>query len=86
MGGFQHRIAVHKSWLAVKWLSLVGTGCRTISHVISTNKHRNHSSLLVRAPFLVLYRPISGAFTGWRALTIESSPMSVCVQGCEPRE
>ena len=43
------------AWGAVHigWLALVGTGW-TISHLVSTNRLRNHSSPLVEAPFLDL--------------------------------
>ena len=39
-------------------MALVGTG-RTISHFVSTNSHRNHSSALVGAPLLVPYAVFS---------------------------
>ena len=59
--------------------ALVGTGW-TISHFISTIGCRNHSSPLVVAPFsgTVGNFQSRGAFTGWRALTIERLLISRC--------
>ena len=67
-------------------MALVGTGW-TISHLVSTDWYRNHSS-----PYrgtvsgTVASFQSEGAFTGQSSLTIESSPMSGCGQGHEPRE
>ena len=53
----------------------------TISHLLSTNGLRNHSSALVGAPFLNL----QSVLAGWRALTIESSLLSGCGYGHKPK-
>ena len=61
--------------LASYRIALVGTGW-TISHLVSTNRLRNHSSPLVGAPFFDLRIggvQSGGALADWRALTIESS-------------
>ena len=59
--------------------ALVGTGW-TISHLVSTNRLRNHSPPLVGAPFSGLVGSIQpvGVRAAQTALTIESWLMSGC--------
>ena len=59
----------------------------TISHLVSTNRLRNHFPPLVGVPFLDLQAAFSqvGAQAGRRALTVESS-LSGCGWGHEPKE
>ena len=71
-------------------------GCRktlvstdwTISHLVSTNRLRNHSPPLVGGTISGLVGSIQsgGVCAGLRALTIESSLMSGCGWGHEPKE
>ena len=76
-GGWAYsRRAVHMvAALAGCRTALVGTGW-IISHLVSTNGDRNHSSPLVGAP--VDSFQSGGAFAGRRTLTIESLLMSGC--------
>ena len=55
--------------------ALVGTGW-TISHLVGTNRLRNHSSCRGTISGLVGSIQSGGALAGQRALTIESSLMS----------
>ena len=81
MGGFQHGVLCtwQLPWKAVE-KALVGTGW-TISHLVSTNRLRNHSPPLVGAPFLDLWAAFSQV-----GLTTESSLMSGCSWGHESKE
>ena len=67
--------------------ALVGTSW-SISHLVSTNGHRNHSSPLVGAPSSrsVSSFQSAGMFGGQRALTIETLLINGCDQGHEPTE
>ena len=80
-GRVSARGAVHMAGaLAGCRKALVGTGW-TISHLVSTNRLRNHSPPLVGAPFLDLWAAFSQG-----GLTTESSLMSGCSWGHEPKE
>ena len=79
-GGFQHRVLCtwQLPWLAVEqpWLALAATiGGRNLSTCWGTNS----GTLLLTENCLHVNSFLSeGAFTGQRALTIESSLMSGC--------
>ena len=67
---------------ALAGMALVSTGW-TISDLVGTNGHRNHSSPLVEALFLVMPAVFSQEepFASLTAQTIESLLMSGCGQG-----